>query len=67
MKLNNFSVLIIGLVIVILGWLNLFSKIGIVDGMTNGIITAFIGFPLVLIGLIIVINKVVKNKKSGMV
>ena len=63
MKLKDFSVLIIGLIISIIGWLGLFSN----EGLTNGILTTFVGYPLILIGLIIVVYKVIKNKKSSMV
>ena len=63
MKLKNFLVLLIGLIISVIGWMGWFSK----DGLTNGMITLYIGYPLILIGLIVLIYKAVKNRKSGMV
>ena len=63
MKLQNYIVLLIGVVISIVGWLGWFST----EGLTNGMLTLFVGYPLILIGLIIVIYKAIKNKKRGMV
>jgi hypothetical protein len=63
MKLKNYIVLIIGLIISIIGLSGWFSG----EGLTNGIITMFIGYPLILIGLVIVIYKAIKNRKSDVV
>jgi hypothetical protein len=54
------SIFIIGLIIAILGWAGIWSS----DGLTNGMLTLFVGYPLMLIGAIVVIIKLVKGRKN---
>jgi len=49
----------IGLIISILGWTGVFSS----EGLTNGAITLVLGYPLILIGLVVIILKLMKKNK----
>ncbi len=51
--------LIIGLVVSIFG---LYVPVG--DGLGNGYFVLFVGYPLILIGLIVIIYKFIKSKKQ---
>jgi protein-S-isoprenylcysteine O-methyltransferase Ste14 len=53
-------VLIVGLVVAILGWTGSFSS----EGFTNGSLTLVVGYPLIIIGMIVSIISFVKNKNK---
>ncbi|KKU69948.1 MAG: hypothetical protein UY17_C0023G0003 [Candidatus Beckwithbacteria bacterium GW2011_GWC2_47_9] len=47
----------LGIIVSVIGWY------GDLDGMSGGILTLFIGYPLILVGLIVVIYRVVTRKR----
>jgi hypothetical protein len=57
-KINFFALVlfIIGLIISILGW------VGFPDGLSGGYLTLFVGYPLILISLVLsIISFFIKN------
>ena len=55
---SGLIILVVGFVISIIA---LYVPIG--DGLGNGYLAMFIGYPLILIGLIVIIYKFIKTRK----
>ncbi len=53
-------VFIVGLIISISGGAGILSS----EGLTNGIVTLFLGYPLIVIGVVIIIYKLIIRKKQ---